>query len=580
MYLYFDVNGNLKEIVYYPVREGDVGTNSIYIYVEPEVVTAIDGTYALGTRFTNAKINFRLLDSNISLNNNAIEMSKLTGDDTVQLPYDRKRDLRYFKYGYKYEMWAVTLSNDNMSVTDADGVVTASAYLYNTTEQQALNKFNFNVEDSVTIVPDSTITQSQYSYLYNLYHSEFASEYVPYEGADADINLNSHSISSTISNQDNTKSGGFNLSVDSAGSSIWHGSLSLTSHYVEDNYAKRAVYGAFDIKYTPNTTEPQYQYNLYFPSETGTFATREWIALNYVPLDSSIDVPYAVIYNEDQGAEYLKVGPSDSALYIYRDKFIKEVDGSVNTYNFDATDEGGTFTLATQEWVAGRGYTTNVGTVTSVNNTSPDANGNVTISIPSTSGLVPYTDATSNVNLGQFSLSAYEISATEVSAGSAIIGDGGNTDYLTLDATSIVVYKSSNETDFLFPDTGNIETIATQSWVNTQLPIKGLCATFSTSDFTVQAGGNYAALNIAVSDFIANSDMLIITWDNCFAICPIPQSGPGRVCAAMWNTDGESQVVRIKYELKTNNTLLDVSLSGGFTPPSGHTAYVQCVKLF
>ena len=34
------------------------------------------------------------------------------------------------------------------------------------------------------------------------------------------------------------------------------------------------------------------------------------------------------------------------------------------------------------------GYTTNIGTVTSVNNTSPDGNGNVTISIPTTTDSV------------------------------------------------------------------------------------------------------------------------------------------------------------------------------------------------
>jgi hypothetical protein len=38
--------------------------------------------------------------------------------------------------------------------------------------------------------------------------------------------------------------------------------------------------------------------------------------------------------------------------------------------------------MATKTWVGQQGYTSNVGTVTKVNNTSPDSNGNVTISIP------------------------------------------------------------------------------------------------------------------------------------------------------------------------------------------------------
>jgi len=38
--------------------------------------------------------------------------------------------------------------------------------------------------------------------------------------------------------------------------------------------------------------------------------------------------------------------------------------------------------MATKTWVGNQGYTTNVGTVTKVNNTSPDSNGNVSITIP------------------------------------------------------------------------------------------------------------------------------------------------------------------------------------------------------
>ena len=39
--------------------------------------------------------------------------------------------------------------------------------------------------------------------------------------------------------------------------------------------------------------------------------------------------------------------------------------------------------MATKTWVGSQGYTSNVGTVTKVNNTTPDADGNVTLSIPS-----------------------------------------------------------------------------------------------------------------------------------------------------------------------------------------------------
>ena len=70
-----------------------------------------------------------------------------------------------------------------------------------------------------------------------------------------------------------------------------------------------------------------------------------------------------------------------------------------------------------------------------------------------------------------------------------------------------------------------------------------------------------------------------IQCGHCFAICPIPVSGAGRVCAAMWNANGEAQTIRVRYELKSSNTKLDISLQGGFTPPTNHTAYVFCYKL-
>lgn len=176
----------------------------------------------------------------------------------------------------------------------------------------------------------------------------------------------------------------------------------------------------------------------------------------------------------------------------------------------------------------------------------------------------PYTGATKDLDLGE----------NDIFAAGALFGDGGNSNYLYFDGYLLIVKKDGNETDFVFPDTGEVETFAVQS----QLPKKSLCASFSTGDFTLDED-HYLVSNVAVSNFISGSDLLIITWDNCFAICPIPQSGAGRVVAALWSADGESKIVRVKYELKDSNTKLDISLSGGFTPPSNHTAYVFCYKL-
>lgn len=50
------------------------------------------------------------------------------------------------------------------------------------------------------------------------------------------------------------------------------------------------------------------------------------------------------------------------------------------SYTAEGTTTTNTFNIATEPWVLSQGYTSNVGTVTSVNNIQPDENGNVTIS--------------------------------------------------------------------------------------------------------------------------------------------------------------------------------------------------------
>lgn len=188
----------------------------------------------------------------------------------------------------------------------------------------------------------------------------------------------------------------------------------------------------------------------------------------------------------------------------------------------------------------------------------------------SPTNLVPYTGATDNVNLGDHSIRADSF----LSQGMIFNPNSGLTFY---EGNTTL---SSDEDIYLVPGDSNYVIYGGYEIANkNNLPKKGLCASFSTGDFTAQSGGHYAVSDVTVSDFIAGSDMLVITWDNCFALCPIPQSGAGRVVAALWSADGESRIVRVRYELKDNNTKLDISLSSGFTPPSNHTAYVFCYKL-
>ena len=136
-----------------------------------------------------------------------------------------------------------------------------------------------------------------------------------------------------------------------------------------------------------------------------------------------------VIYKEDAGSgttERIKIGPSDWALHIYKDRIIKEVDGATNTYNFDATDSGGSFIFATQEWVSGHyipltnttNYTVNFnanGLTANRTYTLPDKSGTLatTDDITTIQNAVPYTGAVNNVNLGNFEITAKALKLTD-----------------------------------------------------------------------------------------------------------------------------------------------------------------------
>lgn len=223
MYIYFDVNGNLREIIYNPVRKGSYNDDQIFIYVEPQSGGLIEeGVYKLPTAYPSGKISFANLDTGNSLNGNdgtPLPLTKLSGDNAIQIPYDSKRDLKYFKYGYKYEVWFITLPS---TVTESDGVVVTTPYLYNETAQKALNTFTFNVEASIGIALGSTMSESQYSYLYNKIQ-EYLDLRVPYTGAVNDVVLGNHTIAANgfvapvTNGAISFNGGGFNYIVAGAG---------------------------------------------------------------------------------------------------------------------------------------------------------------------------------------------------------------------------------------------------------------------------------------------------------------------------------------------------------------------------
>lgn len=338
MYVYFDVNGNLKEIVNLPVREGSVKANTIYIYIEPvNNPQPVNNIFSLPQRFTNAKINFRDDGgNNINPNGgNSVPMVKLTGDNAVQIPFDPKKDIYFFKYGFKYEMWSVELPS---TVTSVNGLVSATAYLYNLSEQLPLNTFSFNVEASVGVKPDRTMSEAQYSYLYNKiqFVEEIEESFVPYTGADKRVDLGTQQFSSgaigVYTNIEGTKTfiGGFSPSTG--------GVL-----YVETNT---------DLSGHCIVLEDENSY-IGSKSDDNLIATHGWVEglIGYNSENDFFDLGSNDLYIHGSN-HFIEIGTSDYELRILQNRFIGHYDAVSTTLLLPLSqDEDVTETIATREWV-------------------------------------------------------------------------------------------------------------------------------------------------------------------------------------------------------------------------------------
>lgn len=108
---------------------------------------------------------------------------------------------------------------------------------------------------------------------------------------------------------------------------------------------------------------------------------------------------------------------------------------------------------------------------------------------------------------------------------------------------------------------------------------KAVIGTFNTNSFAKQGDDNFYSTTISVSGLKEDTNLLIISWGNSFAICPLPVSGAGHSMGALVNSSYITQVVRIKYELKDDNTKLDIALDSSFTPVSNYTGYIVGYRL-
>lgn len=136
MYLYFDKKGVLKEIVNdEALRQGNYGINKIYAYIEDRVYDSVDVYYTLPSGLVVGPGNFDTFE-------------------TAQIPFDQKRDLRFFKYFKDYEFVVIDLEADinGNGPLDQAGVVHCDLMaLLDGGSMLTLGEVNFKVEENTTL---------------------------------------------------------------------------------------------------------------------------------------------------------------------------------------------------------------------------------------------------------------------------------------------------------------------------------------------------------------------------------------------------------------------------------------------
>ena len=145
MYVYFDKNGVLQEIVQdKSVRVGDYKANRIYMYFDTSA-TISDVWFIMQSPDG-------VLSTEVSIKDNQIDLS---------IPYQKNRDLHFFQDYQTYHFYYYDLDSVEVQYSGL-AYATVRANVGNALYAQGL--ITFNVESNV-IKLDNGITQSQYDYL-------------------------------------------------------------------------------------------------------------------------------------------------------------------------------------------------------------------------------------------------------------------------------------------------------------------------------------------------------------------------------------------------------------------------------
>lgn len=210
MYIYFDKNGTIKEVINdESIRKGSNDYNKIYCYLEGN--PDIDDIWYLQKNPDGTLTN---------------EVSFVDNIVTKSIPYDSHRDMKYFKDFEEYKFYVFTLSSSYLS---QNGLVVATIRVAENNTLWALGELTFNVQANI-VNSDNDITQSQYDYLLltiSSYYSktEIDNKFAKKDGSNVDTFKANDFILDGVSLKDNLFYYSDNTDITNT--------LTLTSHYLD-----------------------------------------------------------------------------------------------------------------------------------------------------------------------------------------------------------------------------------------------------------------------------------------------------------------------------------------------------------
>ena len=210
MYIYFDKNGTIKEVINdESIRKGSSDYNKIYCYLEGN--PDIDDIWYLQKNPDGTLTN---------------EVSFVDNIVTKSIPYDSKRDMKYFQDFEEYKFYVFTLSSSYLS---QNGLVVATIRVAENNTLWALGELTFNVQANI-VNSDNDITQSQYDYLLltiSSYYSksEIDNKFAKKDGSNVDTFKANDFILDGVSLKDNLFYYSDNTDITNT--------LTLTNHYLD-----------------------------------------------------------------------------------------------------------------------------------------------------------------------------------------------------------------------------------------------------------------------------------------------------------------------------------------------------------